>query len=205
MNARTTLLAALAVASPLAPACACGDVGSEEDARIAYLGVDDIVTKSLALGFAGFNAASSANIPAQSDDGEQSGTIDVTGQVDQGSSDNKGMRLQVALTEYSDGAIDDPETEDVEEEIAIVYATAEAAPLALDLQLRNIPAGTLSGTLAGTVGMTGDLEGDLELDIAFDGAIADDGAGGTERVEGTTEVTGTATSANGTFEIDTAI
>lgn len=187
------------------PSCACGEVGSEEEARVAYLGVDDVVTKSLALGFAGFNAASSANIPPQSDDGEESGTIDVTGQVDQGSSDNKGMRLEVALAEYSDGAIDDPETEDVVEEIAIVFATADGAPLALDLQLRDIPTGTLSGTLVGTVVMSGDLDGDLELDIAFAGAIADDGASGTERVEGSTEVTGTATSANGTFEIDTEI
>lgn len=205
MNARTAVLATLMVAAPLAPSCSCGDVGSEEDARIAYLGVDDVVTKSLALGFAGFNAASSANIPAQSGDGDESGAIDVSGQVDQGSSDNKGMRLQVVLTDYSDGAIDDPDSEDVEEQIAIVYATAEGAPLALDMQLRNIPTGTLSGTLVGTVTMTGDLEGDLELDIGFAGAIADDGAGGTERAEGTTEVTGTAASANGTFDIDTEI
>lgn len=199
------MLAALVGAALFAPSCACGDVGSEEDARIAYLGVDDVVTKSLALGFDGFNAATSANIPAQAGDGDQSGAIEVSGQVDQGSSDNKGMRLQVVLTEYSDGAVDDPDSDDVEEEIAIVYATAEGAPLALDLQLRNIPTGTLSGTLVGTVTMTGDLVGDLELDISFAGAIADDGAGGTERVEGTTEVTGTAASANGTFDIDTQI
>lgn len=192
-------------AAPFASSCACGDVGSEEDARIAYLGVDDVVTKALALGFAGFNAASSANIPAQADSGDESGTIDVTGQVDQGSSDNKGMRLQVALADYSDGPIDDPETEDSEEEIAIVYATAEGAPLALDLQLRDIPAGTLSGTLVGTVTMEGDLEGDLELSIAFDGTIEDDGAGGTQRVEGSTSVSGTAESANGTFDVDTEI
>lgn len=192
-------------AAPFASSCACDDVGSEEDARIAYLGVDDVVTKALALGFAGFNAASSANIPAQADSGDESGTIDVTGQVDQGSSDNKGMRLQVALADYSDGPIDDPETEDSEEEIAIVYATAEGAPLALDLQLRDIPAGTLSGTLVGTVTMEGDLEGDLELSIAFDGTIEDDGAGGTQRVEGSTSVSGTAESANGTFDVDTEI
>mgnify|MGYP001575404801 CR=1 FL=1 len=205
MHTRTALLAVVFLAAPLAPSCACGDVGSEEDARIAYLGVDDVVTKSLALGFAGFNAAASANIPAQSDTGDESGTIEVTGQVDQGSSDNKGMRLQVALAEYSDGTIDDPETEDTEEEIAIVYATADGAPLELDLQLRDIPSGTLTGTLAGTVAMSGDLEGDLELSISFAGAIEDDGAGGTERVEGSTEVSGTATSANGTFDVDTEI
>lgn len=186
------------------PSCACDDVGSEEDARIAYLGVDDVVTKALALGFAGFNAATSANIPAMAGEGDESGTIDVTGQVDQGASANKGMRLQVALTEYSDGAIDDPETEE-EDDIAIVYATADGAPLALEMQLRDIPTGTLSGTLGGTVTMEGDLQGDLELSISFDGAIEADGAGGTQRVEGSTGVSGTATSANGTWDIDTTI
>ena len=204
MNARTRLLAVLLLAAPFAPSCSCGEVGSEDDARLAYLGVDDAVTRALALGFAGFNAASSANIPAQADSGDESGTMDVTGQVDQGASANKGMRLQVALTDYSDGAIDDPET-DEEEQLAIVYATADGAPLALELQLRDIPTGTLSGTLAGTVTMSGDLEGDLELAIDFAGTIEDDGAGGTERVVGSTDVSGTATSANGSYDIDTTL
>ena len=44
--------------------CACGQVASEDEARIAYAGVDDVVSKSLALGFDGFNTASSANIAA---------------------------------------------------------------------------------------------------------------------------------------------
>lgn len=191
------------VAVPFAPACQCGAVGSEDEARIAYLGVDDVVTKALALGFAGFNAANSANIPAQADEGDESGTIDVTGQVDQGASDNKGMRLDVALTDYSDGRIDDPETED-EEEIAILYATAEGAPLDLEMSLRDIPNGTLSGTLTGTVLMEGDLEGELELSVSFAGAIEEQD-GGTVRSEGTTDVTGTAESANGTFDIDASI
>ena len=86
----------------LLPACNCGQVGSADDARIAYLGVDKVVSKSLALGFSGFNAANSANIPPQADVGDAGGTIDVTGQVDQGASANKGMRLQVALAAYSD-------------------------------------------------------------------------------------------------------
>ncbi len=204
MRAHLFLQACLLCVIPLLPACACGQVGSEEEARVAYLGVDDVVTKALALGFAGFNAASSANIPAQSDSGAESGTIDVTGQVDQGASANKGMRLTVALTDYSDGTVDDPETDD-EEEIAVVYATADGAPLSLELQLRAIPDGTLQGTLAGTVTMSGDLEGDLELSITFAGAIQSDGAGGTARVVGTTDVTGTAVSANGTYDIDTTL
>jgi hypothetical protein len=181
--------------------CNCGQVASEDQARVAYLGVDKVVSKSLALGFAGFNAATSANIPAQSDTGDASGTIDVTGKVDQGSSDNKGMRLETALAGYSDGKLDDPTT-DEKEEIDITYDTKDGAPLALDLSLRNIPDGTFDGTLAGTVAMTGDLEGDLDLDVAFDGTIHDAGGGVTERVAGSTHVTGTAKSANGSFDID---
>lgn len=196
-------LGGLFFAMALAPACNCDGVGSEEEARIAYLGIDTVIVRALALGFDGFNAADSANIPAQSADGAESGTIGVTGQVDQGSSDNKGMRLDVALVEYSDGTIDDPATDD-EEELAIVYATADGAPLEVDLSLRDIPTGTLEGTLEGTVLMEGDLAGELQVSLSFAGEI-EEAAGDTRRVEGSTDVTGTATSEAGTFEIDTTI
>jgi hypothetical protein len=204
MISRTFVTVLALVAVPLAPSCACGEVGSEDDARIAYLGVDQVVTKALALGFLGFNAASSANIPPQSDDGDEAGTIDVTGQVDQGASDNKGMRLAVALEDYSDGAIDDPET-DEDDQIEIQYATDDGSPLTLELSLRNIPDGTVTGTLAGTVVMTGDLEGNLELDVTLAGEIESDGSGGTQRVEGSTDVDGTAKGDNGTFDVDATI
>lgn len=200
-------IAMLVIAATAVLSSACGgQVASEQEARIAYLGVDQVVSKVLALGFAGFRAASSANIPTQSDDGDESGTIVVDGQVDQGSSDNKGMRLDVALDEYSDGTIDDPET-DGDDEIAIVYATAEDAPLDVDLDLRDFPDGTLEGSLSGVVVMSGDLEGDLELSITLAGEIEEDpdSAGDTIRVVGSTEVTGTASNANGTFDIDTTI
>lgn len=200
----TALLATLLLA--LFPGCSCGGVASEEQARVAYLGVDTVIVRTLALGFDGFNAADSANIPPQSATGEESGTIDVTGQVDQGSSDNKGMRLDVVLVDYSEGPIDDPETDDTEA-LAILYATADGAPLDVDLQLRGIPTGTLEGTLVGSVVMEGDLAGELELSLSFAGDIEEDpqAAGATQRVEGSTEVTGTATSAAGVFEIDTTI
>ena len=60
-------------------------------------------------------AVASDVIEARPGAGEVRGTITITGQVDQGASDNKGMRLSVALVEYSDGPIDDPETEEEEE------------------------------------------------------------------------------------------
>src|SRR3954447_5100250 len=82
---------------------ACGNnVSSTADAQKAYLGLDPSVDKAISLGFAGFNSASSANISPQTTDGGVSGTLTVTGQVDQGVSANKGMRLTEALSSYSD-------------------------------------------------------------------------------------------------------
>lgn len=172
---------------------ACKGVDSPEEAALAYTGLDQAVSRGLALGLQGFNAASSANIDPQEEDGETSGTMVVSGQVDQGSSDNKGLRLDVELTEYSDTLGDDGEPD-------VIYDTD--TPADLDLQLRDVPDGTLSGTFVGDFVMAGVLEGIVSLDLALDGTIEDDGAGGTQRVEGGTHVTGTATSDYGVYDID---
>jgi len=185
----------------------CGDdeVDSEEGARQAYLGLDVAIDKSLNLGFDGFNAASSANIDPQTTAGTTSGTITVTGQVDSGSSDNKGMRLVVTLTQYSDLPMD-----------ADVYAVYQTRPTedpmmlpALTLMLRNYPMtagemGTLEGTLIGPVGMSGDLEGEVTLNLTLAGMIELDpaGTGDVIRTAGTTHITGTATSSYGTYAVD---
>ena len=169
----------------------CGDEGvsSEEDARRAYLGLDIMVGKAMDLGFAGFNAASSANIPPQTTAGKVKGTLNITGQVDQGSSDNKGMRLKVELIDYQDDST-----------IKAVYATEAALP-ALDLQLKSIPTGTLSGTLVGTFLMTGDLKGKVTLNLTMNGQLQGDKTK-VERKPGTTTVTGTATSDYGTYAVN---
>lgn len=189
----------------------CGDdgVGSDQEARLAYLGLDDAIEKSLSLGFAGFNAASSANIPLQSTEGELSGTLTITGQVDQGASANKGMRLKMGLVDYSDGELqaEDGSTDGLEpdeRDVELTYATAatpDSQP-ALDLSLRNIPNGTFTGTLAGSFQMTGDLEGSVTLDLSFAGEIEDDGTGKVRRKAGTTQVTGTATTGDDTYDVD---
>src|SRR5687768_10376015 len=83
-------------------ACGGDDVGSDEDAERAYGGLDASIDKAIQLGFDGFNAASSANIPPQTAAGNKAGTMTVAGQVDQGASDNKTMNLTEALTGYSD-------------------------------------------------------------------------------------------------------
>lgn len=181
---------------------ACGGVSNEAEAERAYLGLDAMVEKALNLGMAGYNAADSANIPDQSGDGEVSGTIVVGGQVDQGASDNKELRLTVDLVDYADEV--DLDGDDDDDLFEVTYETPEGSPLDLDVSLRDIPDGTLAGTLAGAVRMAGDLEGDVVLDLDMTGDIeADPGVtDGLRRVDGTTHVTGTATSDYGVFDVD---
>ncbi|MGQ0505808.1 MAG: hypothetical protein ACT4TC_10870 [Myxococcaceae bacterium] len=180
--------------------CGGGTVSSDEQARRAYLGLDVSVGKALQLGFDGFNAAQSANIPAQSSVGVKAGTLTVTGQVDQGASANKGMRLRVGMVGYSDGPVTLADQNTVE----LVYQTQADPALqpALDLSLRDIPNGTFSGTLKGIFQMSGDLAGDVLLDLTFTGEVEDDGTGKVRRKGGSTHVAGTATSVGGSYTVD---
>ena len=186
---------------------ACGSddgVSSDEEARRAYLGLDPSIEKSIALGFAGFNAASSANIPEQMTMGMESGTLKINGQVDQGSSANKGMRLRVGMVDYDDG---DFPIDDKGHVANITYDTDLMVDLqpALDMMLKNIPDGTFTGTLVGTYHLTGDIEGDCDLNLTFSGAIMSNGQGGTQRTPGSTTVTGTAKSGDGTYNVNVKI
>lgn len=189
----------------LAGAACGGDDGvdSDEEARRAYLGLDNSVEKALNLGMDGYNAADNANIPDQSGVGEVAGTIVVSGQVDSGVSPNKEMRLYIAMVDYTDGpfAVD----EDEEEEIDITYDTDEADPPYLELSLRDIPNGTLSGTLTGFYLMSGDLEGEVTLDLTMQGEIEGPDIDNITRVEGTTTVTGTASAGDGTYDVDVTL
>jgi hypothetical protein len=172
-------------------ACSNGSVNSNDDAKKAYLGLDESIDKAINLGFAGFNAAQSANIPTQQTTGDLTGTMQIGGQVDQGSSANKTMRLQETLTTYADT------------DAGITYDTNTDAGLPeLDMKLSNIPTGTLSGTLVGSYGMTGALTGDVALNVAFTGAIEPNDAGGVERTPKGTQITGTATSGSGVYQIN---
>jgi hypothetical protein len=175
--------------------CGPAQVSSEEAARRAWLGLDRSVGKSITLGFAGFNAASSANIPDQMTTGDDGGTLVISGQVDQGNSANKGMRLKVAMTDYSDGVVSfDGGT------VRLAYDTKADALPALTMQLKGIPTGTWSGTLAGTYQMRGDLTGSVTLNLSMSGQLEANGAG-VRRKAGATSVTGTATSSSGTYQI----
>ena len=183
------------------------EVTSEEQARRAYLGLDSAVGKAIQLGFDGYNAASSANIPDQTTNGTASGTLTIAGRVDAGVSTNKVMNLSVAMTNYSDGQLDL-----AGEKVAVTYATSTdvtVQPLpALDLTLHNIPSatsdpnGSFDGTLVGPFQMTGDLTGDVTLNLALTGSIENDGSGNIRRVAGSTQVTGTATAGDGVYNVD---
>ena len=184
---------------------ACGgSVNDEDKARLAYLGLDNGIARAMQLGFDGFNAADSANIPTQTADGDVSGTMTISGQVDQGSSANKGMRLSMALEDYADDPVHpvDENGEEREEEYEIHYDTGSA--VTVNFSLRDIPDGTMSGEISGTVTMSGDLEGDLELSLSLDGKIEQDpdDATKTRREAGTTSISGTATSEFGEYRVE---
>lgn len=182
---------------------ACGDeVSSDEEAELAWLGLEGAVDRALTLGLQGFSQASSANIDPQAGEGDVSGTITVSGQVDQGSSDNKGLRLDVALDDYAD-AEDLDEDDEEEDDLDVRYETNPDDPPYADLKLRDVPDGTLEGTLLGDVAMDGDLEGIVTLSLALEGPLESDGAEGVRLVDGQTHVTGTATNDDGgTYEVD---
>ena len=193
-------------------ACGSDDVDSDEEARRAYLCLDGSIEKSIALGFAGFNAASSANIDPQMTTGDAGGTLTITGQVDQGSSANKGMRLNVNMLDYDDGPVpynDDGDT------VHVVFDTAaeSANQPYLNLSLKNFPNGTLEGTLdsnstaTGVYLLDGDIKGELDISLTIMGTtMAGATAGDVVRVPGATTVTGTAKNSDGgVYEINITI
>ena len=192
----------VAIAALGAGACSDDAIDSDEAARRAYLGLDLSIEKSLNLGFDGFNAASSANIAPQMTTGIATGMLTISGQVDQGASDNKGMRLNVGMVDYSDGSIV-VVVDDEEVEVALTYDTSAdvAAQPYLQLSLRGIPSGTFDGTLTGTYYLRGDIEGEVELNLTMQGNLQDGGNGVVLRAPGTTTVTGTATSGDGLYEV----
>jgi hypothetical protein len=187
-------------------ACSSDDLDSDAEAQRAYLGLDKSIGKSMTLGFAGFNAATNANIPDQNGVGLTAGSLLISGQVDAGASNNKEMRLRIGMIDYNDGVftVDGDDTE-----IDITYNTAADTDRTLqpelDLSLHNFPNGTLDGTLLGDYTMTGDIEGTATLNLVITGTIMDDGTGATVRAPGTTHITGTAVSGDGTYDVDVTL
>jgi hypothetical protein len=189
--------------------CSDDEIDSDEAARRAYLCLDKSISKSIDLGFAGYKDASSANIAAQSGTGDMAGTITVTGQVDQGSSDNKGMRLNIGMVAYDDGPVEYNSDHDTVHVVFDTSTTMADQPYT-SFQLRNIPTGTFEGTLTanssmkGVYTLSGDLEGTLTLNLTIMGTLMAGTNGAiTARVPGSTHVTGTATNSDGgVYNID---
>ncbi len=154
---RTFFLSASIFVFALGLAGCSDDVGSEADARRAYVGLDKSVDKAMQLGFQGFNLASSANIDPQTTNGDKAGTLTVSGKVDQGASANKTMTLNEEMKGYSDDGL-------------ITYDTTSTLPV-IDLKLANVPNGTVNGTLVGTFKMSGDLEGNITLTLNISGEL----------------------------------
>ena len=172
----------------------CGDdgVSSAEDAARAYNGLDTSIDQAIQLGFAGFNAASSANIPAQTGKGTMTGTMTISGKVDQGSSNNKTMSLSEALAKYSNDG-------------KLTYDTTEGSLPVIDMKLSKIPTGTIDGSLNGAYTISGELEGTVTLKLTFTGDLqpkAGDDATKIERKPGTTHILGTADSPYGVYDVD---
>ena len=188
----TSIFALLAVASIAAAAACGGGVNSTEDAKKAYLGLDPSVDKAIQLGFDGYNevgGAPGANIASHGVDGGVSGTLAVSGQVDNGASANKTMRLVETLSNYSDNG-------------QVTYSTDQNLLPGLTMNLKNIPTGTLDGSLNGSFLMSGGLTGQVSLALTFAGQLEAAADGGVQRKAGTTHITGTATSPAGTYNVD---
>ena len=194
-------------------ACGSNDtVSSDEQARRAYLGLDKSIGKSITLGFDGFNAATNANISPQMTTGDAmpGGTLTITGQVDQGASNNKQMRLYVGMVAYTDGPIT---IDDKGNTIKVTYDTSmtQTDQPYLQMMLKNIPTGTLDGsltpggTMTGVYHLTGDIKGDVSLDLQFTGTLMAGPNNTVVRVPGSTHVTGTATSGDGMYMVDVTI
>lgn len=179
-------LSALALAG-----CGGDGVSSAEDAERAYKGLDSSIDQAIQLGFDGFNAASSANIPPQMGKGTMTGTMTISGKVDQGSSSNKTMTLNEALEAYSNDG-------------KLTYDTSDSGLPIIDMKLSKIPTGTVEGSVSGVYTLSGELEGPVTLSLSFSGelqASASD-ASKVERKPGTTHITGTADSDYGTYDVD---
>ena len=183
--------------------CGNGDsVNSNEQARRAYLGLDKSVSKSLALGFMGYNAASNANIPSEMAAGDATGSLTISGHVDQGNPSQVSMGLAAAMTMYSDGKI---VVDDKNDTIVVTYATNMATPPSLSLKLNASAGDTLTGSLDGDYVMSGDLQGTVTLNLQLSGAFSGT-APNVTRVAGSTTVTGTAVSSSGgSYTVNTTL
>ncbi len=180
---------------------ACGSdssVNSNEQARRAYLGLDKSISKSLALAFQGYDAATSANIPAQMTMGDAmpGGTLTVSGKVDSGTCSQLSMGLDIGMVKYTDGpfVVDSNNTK-----MSVTYdtsTTTTSQPL-LSIKLNGSSGNSINASLMGDYTMTGDLKGTVTLDLTITGTFSGTCPNAVMRVPGSTTVTGSAVNSSG--------
>ena len=175
-------------------ACTNNSVDSTTAARRAYLGLDKSVSKSLQMAFAGYDAATNANIPAQTTMGDSTGTLVIVGKVDSGNCTQLSMSLDVGMATYSDGKFMDGNTS-----VSVTYATSTDVTMqpVLGIKLNGSSNNAINGTLVGDYTMTGDLKGTVALDLMLTGMFTGTCPNAVTRVAGSTTVTGTATNSSG--------
>lgn len=194
------------IACVVLPACSSDSksVNSDEQARRAYLGLDKSVSKSLALGFQGYDMATSANISPQMAMGDAGGTLTITGKVDQGNPSQATMTLSVGMVKYTDGKVVVDSKNDTNQ-ITYDTSTDPTKQPVLNLKLNASAGNSLDGTLTGDYTMSGDLKGTVTLDLTITGMFSGSGTN-VQRVPGSTHVTGTATNpAGGMYMVDVTI
>jgi len=180
-------------------------VNSNEQARRAYLGLDKSISKSLTLGFTGYNMASNANIPAQMTAGDKAGTLTISGKVDKGNCAQLGMTLDVGMVGYSDGPV---AIDNNNHTVTITYDTSTdpASQPILNLKLNASAGNSITGSLMGDYTMTGDLKGTVTLDVTITGTFMGSCTANLSRVAGSTTITGTAVnSSGGMYDINVTI
>lgn len=184
-------------------ACSDNSVDSTTQARRAYLGLDKSISKSLQLAFAGYDAATNANIPMQMTAGDKSGMLVIGGKVDSGNCSQLSMSLDVGMTSYSDGTFKDGDTS-----LNVTYATSTDVTMqpVLGIKLNGSSGNAISATLMGDYTMTGDLKGTVTLDLTITGMFSGTCPSAVMRVAGSTTVTGTAVnSSGGMYSVDVTI
>ena len=187
-------------------ACSSDDtVNSNEQARRAYLGLDKSISKSLTLGFAGYNAATNANIPPQMVAGDKAGMLNITGKVDQGNCAQLGMTLDVGMVGYSDGPVP---IDNNNHTVTITYDTSTDTTMqpVLSLKMNASSGNSITGTLMGDYKMSGDIKGTVTLDVTITGTFMGTCTADLARVAGSTTISGTAVnSSGGMYEINVTI
>ncbi len=180
-------------------ACSSSDsVDSNEQARRAYLGLDKSISKSLALAFAGYDAATNANIPTQMTMGDAmpGGTLTITGKVDSGTCSQLSMGLDVGMVKYTDGPF---VIDSKNDKISVTYdtSTTVASQPLLSIKLNGSSGNSINASLMGDYTMTGDIKGTVTLDLTIVGTFSGTCPNAVQRVSGSTTVTGTVVNSSG--------